>query len=95
MKEWVKIILKGRELLEAELPPFPFVRKVYPSDANFLLVKVDEPVKLYDFLTNHGIIVRDRSLVSLCEGCLRITVGTPEENKELLNCLGKFKLLKT
>jgi len=95
MKEWVEIILKGRDLLSSELPAFSFVRKVFPSDANFLLVRVDEPVKLYDFLTLNGIIVRDRSSVTLCEGCLRITVGTPEEIKELLNCLGKFKLLKT
>ncbi len=88
----VQMILKGRELLTNELPKFSFVQKVFPSDANFLLVKVDEPVKLYHYLTQHGIIVRDRSSVNLCEGCLRITAGTPEENNQLLACLGKFIL---
>jgi histidinol-phosphate aminotransferase len=88
--EWVKEILEGRNMLSVELPKFRFVRKVFPSDANFLLVKVDEPVELYQYLTTNGIIVRDRSSVTLCEGCLRITVGTPDENKQLINCLLKF-----
>ena len=70
---------------------FSLVRKVFPSDANFLLVKVDDPQALYGFLMKKGIIVRDRSTVPLCEGCLRITVGTPEENRALLNALKSYQ----
>ncbi|MCD8528704.1 MAG: aminotransferase class I/II-fold pyridoxal phosphate-dependent enzyme, partial [Chitinophagales bacterium] len=60
-----------------------FVKRIYPSDANFLLVKVQDPKGTYKYLVEQGIIVRDRSNVALCEGCLRITVGAPEENEKL------------
>jgi histidinol-phosphate aminotransferase len=60
------------------------VLDIYPSDANFILVKTTDANGIYDFLVDKGIIVRNRSKVELCEGCLRITVGTPEENKTLL-----------
>ena len=71
------------KLLEA-LPELPVIRKVYPSDANFILVRVDEPRKVYDRLIEKGIVVRDRSRIRGCEGCLRLTVGTPEENERLI-----------
>jgi histidinol-phosphate aminotransferase len=87
---WIELILAGRDYLATELMKFPMVQKVFPSDSNFLLVKVLAPVKLYSFLINQGIIVRDRSSVSLCDGCLRITAGTPKENNALLDCLKKF-----
>ena len=64
---------------------------IYPSDANFILVKTTDPKRIYNFLVEEGIIVRDRSKVDLCEGCLRITVGTPEENNILLQTLQNFK----
>lgn len=83
----VKEILRERERLEKELPAFPCVQKVYPSDANFLLVRVDDPDGLYNLLISSGIIVRNRSRVKGCEGCLRITVGTPQENSRLLDIL--------
>ena len=67
------------------------VLEVKPSDANFLLVRVEDPGKLYHFLMERGIIVRDRSSVPLCEGCLRITVGTPEENRLLVNTLRTYR----
>jgi histidinol-phosphate aminotransferase len=60
---------------------------VYPSDANFLLVKMNDPVSVYKKLLEQGIVVRDRSKVELCKGCLRITVGTVEENETLLYAL--------
>ena len=83
-------ILHQRNVLSQELKGFDFVEKIHPSDANFLLVKVKAPQKLYDYLAAKGIIVRNRSKVVLCEGCLRITVGTEEQNEELLEALGSF-----
>ena len=77
--------LKGeRKKLLVALPELPVIRKVYPSDANFILVRVDEPRKVYDRLIEKGIVVRDRSRIRGCEGCLRLTVGTPEENERLI-----------
>ena len=86
-------ICEQREILARKLPGFSFVQKVYPSDANFLLVRVDNPKRIYDHLLGDGIIVRDRSRVMLCEGALRITVGTPSENKRLLESLAAFETL--
>ncbi|HEY6162937.1 MAG TPA: histidinol-phosphate transaminase [Bacteroidia bacterium] len=83
-------LLEEREKLAGNLAEMPFVIKVYPSDANFLLVKMKEPRKVYDFLAGRNIIVRDRSKVPLCEGCLRITVGTWEENIKLIDTLKEF-----
>ena len=80
----IREIVVQREELEKALAVLPGVIKVYPSDANFLLVKVEEPRKIYQAMLDKGIVLRDRSNVRLCEGALRITVGTAEENKELL-----------
>jgi histidinol-phosphate aminotransferase len=87
VNEMIKEIVKERETLSEALVNLSFVKKVYPSDANFLLVKMDDPVAIYKKLLDLGIVVRDRSKVELCEGCLRITVGTLEENKTLLYAL--------
>ena len=84
-------IIAGRDRLAALLPQFKCVQKVYPSDANFLLVKVDDPRGLYNALIAGGLIVRDRSTVALCEGCLRITVGTPSENEKLLKAIEDYE----
>lgn len=86
----IREIVSERERLFEALPSFPFVRRVYPSDANFLLVQVDEADKLYDVLLSGGIIVRNRSRVPGCSGCLRITVGTPAENDRLLQILCNY-----
>jgi histidinol-phosphate aminotransferase len=87
---WIHEVVKERAKLRAELVLLPCVVRVYPSDANFLLVKVRDPSATYTFLVAKGIIVRDRSRVELCEGCLRITVGTIEENKMLLAALREY-----
>ena len=84
-------ILEQRTRLKAELSGFDWVEKVYPSDANFLLVKMAEPRAVYDYLAAKGIIVRDRSKQYLCEGCLRFTVGTSAENDTLLQALKTFQ----
>jgi histidinol-phosphate aminotransferase len=87
VNEMIKEIVKEREILAEALVNLSSVEKVYPSDANFLLVKVNDPVAIYKKLLERGIVVRDRSRVELCEGCLRITVGTAKENQTLLYAL--------
>lgn len=89
-QEQLQIIVDQRFKLTEKLSEFTFVQHIYPSDANFVLTKVDQPQELYQYLTRKGIIVRDRSRVLLCEGCLRFTVGTPEENQLLLAALEDF-----
>jgi histidinol-phosphate aminotransferase len=71
----------------------PLVKKIYPSDSNFLLVEFDDASAVMQYLIDQKIIVRDRSKVILCDGCLRITVGTAEENKTLLDTLKAFAIM--
>lgn len=85
--EWVKALLTERKKLIEALQNLPLVQKIYPTDANFVLVKVGDANGTYQQLVEKGIIVRNRNTVTLCEGCLRITVGTPSENKQLLTAL--------
>lgn len=87
---WIKETLAERDKLVLSLKHFAFVLDIYPSDANFILVKTTNAKGIYDYLVQRGIIVRDRSKVELCEGCLRITVGTPQENTTLLTALQSF-----
>ncbi|MCO5237409.1 MAG: histidinol-phosphate transaminase [Chitinophagaceae bacterium] len=87
VNEMIKILVKERGVLAEQLRSVGIVERVFPTDANFILVKVKDAKKIYDELLTRGIVVRDRSNVKLCEECLRITVGSPEENKTLLNCL--------
>ena len=82
--EWVATILKEREKMIENLKTFPFVITVYPTDANFVLVKIHDPRGIYNYLVDEKIIVRDRSSIELCEGCLRISIGSPEENATLI-----------
>ena len=81
-----EIVSERGRVLEG-LAKNPVIRKIHPTDANFVLVEVDEPRTIYDRLIGAGIIVRDRSRIKGCEGCLRITIGTPEENDRLIDCL--------
>ncbi len=87
MRKWVKLIIAEREKMLDLLKEFPFVVNIYPSDANFLLVKVHDARGIYNYLVEKGIIVRDRSKVHLCDGSLRITMGTSDENNLLLKAL--------
>jgi histidinol-phosphate aminotransferase len=77
-------------MLADSLLAFDRVRCVYRSDANFLLVKVDDANEIYRYLIDEKIVVRNRNNVELCDGCLRITVGTSDENARLLNALTRF-----
>jgi histidinol-phosphate aminotransferase len=90
VNDMIQQIVKERESLAASLNKLPMVEKVYESDANFLLVKTANARVIYNYLLQKGIVVRDRSKVELCEGCLRITVGTEKENRELINALAQF-----
>ena len=80
----VQTLIAERERVAAALTELPYIEKVYPSDANFLLVKTARPRELYDYLIARELIVRDRSRTPGCEGTLRITIGTPEENDRLI-----------
>lgn len=90
--EMVKEIIRQRGLLSEELSKLKIVAHIYPSDANFLLVKVDNAKAIYQYLLESKIVVRDRSRVILCQECLRITVGTAEENKSLIETLKGYKV---
>ena len=87
---WIKEIVSERNKLSELFTKLPYVVKVYPSEANFLMVKLKEPKVVYEYLIKKKIIVRDRSKVELCEGCLRITIGTKEQNVKLFNTLKKY-----
>jgi histidinol-phosphate aminotransferase len=90
VNDWIKETVSEREKLVRELLELDYVHHITPSDANFILVKMEQPREVYDYLVQYGIIVRDRSKVELCEGCLRITVGTPAENRILLEKLNQI-----
>lgn len=85
-------VKNGRELLAKELAALNCVERVFPSDANFLLVRMKQAQATFNYLIERQIVVRDRSRVRLCEECLRITVGTEEENQRLLDYLKIMKL---
>jgi histidinol-phosphate aminotransferase len=88
----VKEILQQRDMLRDRLNTLECVDRIYPSDANFLLVKVYDADNTYKYLLKRGIIVRNRNRVTLCKGCLRITVGTPSENEEIISALKEYKI---
>ncbi|MEO5890146.1 MAG: histidinol-phosphate transaminase [Ferruginibacter sp.] len=86
---WIKEVVLQKDQLTSKLAKFSFVEKVYPSDANFILVQVKDANALYQYLAKNEVVVRNRSKEVLCENCLRITIGTPEENVQLIKL---FKL---
>ena len=91
VSDQVSSILREREKLANALASCFFVKKIYPSDANFILIKVDDANKRYDELLRHGIVIRNRTTQLGCENCLRISLGTPAENKQLLTLLNTLK----
>lgn len=90
VNDWTNVILTQKAFLVRELLKFSFVKKVFNSDANFLLVKVDDANSLYNYLSSEKIIVRNRSKEVNCENCLRITIGTPDDNQLLLTALNTY-----
>jgi histidinol-phosphate aminotransferase len=88
---WIKEVRNERQHLIPSLRELPFVKHVYPSSANFVLVKVNDADAVYNYLMNKGIIVRNRTRVTMCENALRITIGSKEENNELLGALRSYR----
>ena len=87
---WVKILLQERSRMIDAFAMLPICEKVYPTDANFFLAKMNDAPTIYNYLVDKGIIVRNRHRVQLCENCLRITIGTKTENSELIAALRQF-----
>ena len=91
VNKWVNVINNERYNVMMAVNELPFCRKIYPTDANFFLARVDDADSVYRFLMERGIIVRNRSRVVCCDNCLRITIGTPQENCSLLAALRQYK----
>ena len=91
VNEWIKDVVVQKEILIQELKQLSFVEKIFPSDANFILVKVKDANNLYNHLSGHEVIVRNRSKDVHCANCLRITIGTGEENSILINLLRSYE----
>jgi histidinol-phosphate aminotransferase len=89
--KWVKILNAERGRMIEAFKLLPTCQKVYPTDANFFLAKMNDAVKTYDYLVDCGIIVRNRTRIKLCKDCLRITIGTKTENNELIAALRQMK----
>lgn len=90
VENWVKLLISERKRIAKDMENLPFVVKVYPSDANFLLVKMHDARGIYEYLVEEGIIVRDRSKVHLCDDSLRITIGAENENNILIETLNNL-----
>lgn len=87
---WVKILLQERSRMADAFELLPICKKVFPTDANFFLARMTDAPKIYNYLVDKGIIVRNRHRVQLCENCLRITIGTKTENSELIAALRQY-----
>lgn len=90
VNDMIHLLVDMREAMAEVFRSMPTVEKVYPSDANFFLVKIKEARKIYEFLLTKGIVLRDRSNVTLCEDCLRITIGTEKENTLLVDAMQEW-----
>ncbi len=88
--KWVNELIASREEMALALSKLPVCLRIYPSEANFILIHVTDAADIYNYLTDRGIIVRNRSRIALCGNCLRITIGTPDENREVLGCIEEY-----
>lgn len=91
VNEWIKTVVQQKEILINELHTLPFVKHIYPTDANFILVKVQDANAVYDYLAQEGIVIRNRTKEIMCENCLRITIGTENENALLIQTLNNYQ----
>lgn len=91
VQQWVESLLHERTRLMQEFQKLACCQRIYPTDANFFLTRVSDAKKIYNYLVDKGIIVRNRSSVTLCQDCLRITIGTRPENDTLLEALKNYK----
>ncbi|MBQ7741307.1 MAG: histidinol-phosphate transaminase [Bacteroidaceae bacterium] len=92
VEDWVKITIKERLSLMYAVNELDICLQVFPTEANFFLARFTDANRIYDYLVSQGIIVRNRSRVKLCDDCLRITIGSPQENTTLLSALRRYKL---
>jgi histidinol-phosphate aminotransferase len=90
VEQWIQILCDSRSRLMEQIAKLSICEQVYPSDANFFLVKVSSACDIYSYLVKQGIIVRNRHNIELCGNCLRITVGTNDENDILMNALKQY-----
>lgn len=90
LKNKINLIKTEKDILSKQLLQVKFIQKIYPSDANFILIRVDDATKRYQQLLEKGVVVRNRNNQPLCENCLRISIGTSEENQLLINTLKKL-----
>jgi len=88
--KWVKLLLEERSRMIDAFKLLPICEKVFPTDANFFLAQMTDAVKIYNYLVDKGIIVRNRHRIQLCQNCLRITIGTKTENGELIAALRQY-----
>jgi histidinol-phosphate aminotransferase len=88
---WVKVLLQERGRVMEAFTMLPICEKVFPTEANFFLAKITDATKIYNYLVDRGIIVRNRHRVQLCQDCLRITIGTKTENSELIAALRQYE----
>jgi histidinol-phosphate aminotransferase len=88
--KWVRMLLLERSRLVDAFKQLPICKQVFPTDANFFLARMTDAQRIYDYLVDRGVIVRNRSRVELCNDCLRITIGTKTENNELVGALRNF-----
>ena len=91
VEEWVKVLLQERARMMQAFTELPICEKVYPTEANFFLAKMSDATRIYNYLVDQGIIVRNRTRVQLCQNCLRITIGTKSENSELIAALRQYQ----
>jgi histidinol-phosphate aminotransferase len=91
VNDWIKTVVHEKENIITGLSRLPFVKYIYPSDANFILVKVTDADAVYNFLAQNGIVIRNRTKEVMCENCVRITIGTEAENKLLIQTLNSYK----
>lgn len=87
VNKWLAAVKSERDHMLPAFQDLPICEKVYPTDSNFFLAKVKNATEIYNYLIERGVVVRNRTKVTLCNNCLRITIGTPQENNELLACL--------
>ncbi len=91
IQQRINLILEERDTVMHAFSQLSICKKIYPSNANFFLAKVTDANKIYNYLVDGGIIVRNRNSVNLCGNCLRVTIGTKEENTQLLSALRQYK----
>ncbi len=91
LQRHISMVLEERESLMKAFAQLAVCKEIYPTDANFFLTRVTDADAIYKYLVSNGIVVRNRNRVHLCGGCLRITIGTVEENRRLLSALRQYK----